>query len=108
MSPAYFGRLHFSGSCFSAWCSKTQFYDPQPWLSVSLGTSYNILFVATQGVNQEPNMYFPVKYLVKYQADGTTNESLVTYKEKGIDKVNKCLTLSEMLPKYVQTNLRLI
>lgn len=92
MSPAYFGRLHFSGSCFSAWCSKTQFYDPQPWLSVSLGTSYNILFVATQGVNQEPNMYFPVKYLVKYQADGTTNESLVTYKEKGIDKVNTWLS----------------
>lgn len=75
---------------------------------MSLGTSYNILFVATQGVNQEPNMYFPVKYLVKYQADGTTNESWVTYKEKGIEKVNKYLTLSEMLPKYVHTNLRLI
>ena len=87
MSPAHFGRLHFSGPCFSAWCSKSQLNDQDPWLSVSLGTSYYILFVATQGANNEPNKYFPVKYFIKYQADGAINESLVTYKEKGINKV---------------------
>ena len=108
MSPAHFGRLHFSGPCFSAWCSKSQLYDQDPWLSVSLGTSYYILFVATQGANNRPNKYFPVKYFIKYQADGAINESLVTYKEKGINKVLNYLLPQKCWKKYVQCNPRLI
>ena len=86
MSPPHFGRLQFPGTCFSAWCSKTRSYDKYPSLTVTLGASYYILFVATQGSDNEQNKHFASSYLLHYRLDD--DDSWELYKEKGVKKVH--------------------
>ena len=90
MSPAYFARLHFPGACFSAWCSKPRSVDKYPWLSIDLGATYYVLFVATQGsADNEQNKYFVFKYKLRYSPHKSP-WPLMNYKEKGKQKVCNC------------------
>ena len=86
MSPPHFARLNLLGLCLSAWCSKPRSEDPHPWLRVSLGIPQYILFVATQGSENNQNKYFVLSYFLGYVDvdDGKWKK----YKENGKLKVD--------------------
>ena len=87
MSPPHFARLHFTGPCLSAWCSKPRSQDPHPWLRVSLGNPQYILFVATQSSDSEQNKYLVLSYYLSFV--DSDDGKLKNYTENGKLKVEE-------------------
>ena len=86
MAPPHFARLSLPGLCLSAWCSKPRSEDPHPWLRVSLGTPQYILFVATQGSENNQNKYFVLSYYLAYV--DVDDRKWKNYRENGKLKVD--------------------